>query len=89
MVRALLEAPNGMSMLDYPANGRYDSGLTPIHFAARSGLVECCKELIQAWASVNVLSEEGKSPFQLAGGYFDTNKSQVQKVLKKAGAHPG
>ncbi|KAF5834673.1 ankyrin repeat-containing domain protein [Dunaliella salina] len=61
-VRALLDAPQGMSVID-SQDGR---GFTPLHCAAKNGLMDCCAELVKRGARVSIHSKSGRKPYQVA-----------------------
>lgn len=73
------------ALLDAGANpnARTDSGITPLHFAARHGSAANISALINAGADLNAQDKRGMTPLDLARGYSATN------ALRGAGAKRG
>lgn len=77
IIRLLLDAPQGMSVIDCQDD---DYGSTPLHIAAQLGLAECCAQLCKAGAQVQLRDHGGRTPFQIA------RNSQVREFLASYGA---
>lgn len=83
ILRELLAAPDGLSVLDALDRG----GNAALHRAAMNGQAGCCEILLEAGSqSLHVRNRQGFTPFQLA-----CRKSvdpEVQEVLLRYGAFP-
>lgn len=65
-------------IIDINAPGR--QGLSPLHFASRSGKLEAAHALLNTGANPNALDRMGKTPLDLA---IINNKSEVIDLLKE------
>ena len=65
-------------IIDINAPGR--QGLSPLHFASRSGKLEAAQALLNTGANPNALDSMGKTPLDLA---IINNKSEVIDLLKE------
>ena len=58
-------------------------GLTPLHWAARAGAMECAELLVAEGAAVNALNKSQRTPLQLAA---EKGQSAMVRCLAKHGA---
>ena len=58
-------------------------GMTPLHWAARAGAMECATILVAAGADVNALNKARRTPLQLAA---EKDQSDMVRFLAKHGA---
>lgn len=78
ILRTLLDAPLGMSVIDHKDN----NGDTPLTLAAMRGARSSCKMLLDAGAAVNARNKHGCTPYQRAKEHPD-----VQALLRQYGAY--
>ena len=60
-----------------------DYGMTPLHWAARAGAMECAELLVKKGAAVNALNKAQRTPLQLAA---EKDQSAMVRCLAKHGA---
>lgn len=60
-----------------------DYGMTPLHWAARAGAMECATILVAEGAAVNALNRAKRTPLQLAA---EKGRSDMVRCLAKHGA---
>ena len=60
-----------------------DYGMTPLHWAARVGAMECAELLVEKGAAVNALNKSQRTPLQLAA---EKDRSDMVRCLAKHGA---
>ena len=60
-----------------------DYGMTPLHWAARAGSIQCAELLLQHGALVNPLNKARRTPLQLAA---ETDQADMIRLLAQRGA---
>ena len=60
-----------------------DYGMTPLHWAARAGSMECVEILLERGALVNPLNKARRTPLQLAA---EANRADMIRLLARHGA---
>ena len=58
-------------------------GMTPLHWAARAGAMECAEMLLERGVLVNALNKARRTPLQLAA---ETDKADMIRLLARHGA---
>ena len=66
--------------LEVEINAKGRQGLTPLHFASRSGKLEAARALLDAGADVNVSDDKGKTPLDAAS---TNGKDDLVELLKR------
>ena len=60
-----------------------DYGMTPLHWVARAGSIDCAEILLERGALVNPLNKARRTPLQLAA---ETNQADMIRLLARHGA---
>lgn len=73
----------GSSVIDNANEYKYQTGITPLHFAAESGNVECVQFLLDNGCDANASAMTGKTPL-----HYAAKNIEIMKILISSGADP-
>ena len=80
--RGYLECAKALLGAGADINKQKNGGVTPLMCAANNGKIEVVRELLKRGAKKELKKDNGKTAYDLADEYADSNKEEIKALLR-------